>query len=159
MAARKKSLAAKHAPKKRPRRDALTDNGGLSRCTPELTARICAYLQIAVPFAHACAAEGINKVTGHRWMNAGEEGKAPYAHFFAEVEKAKSLAVIHLTKRALIGEKGATAAQWLLSRRYRDDYGDVTKVEHAGHDGGPLALGAKFDALSLDELRRLAQPE
>lgn len=124
----------------------------------DLTNRICANLEIAMPLALAAEAEGIHRDTVYQWMRKGEAGEEPYEAFHQAVTRARARGARHLTLKAQAGGKGSHSATWFLERRYREDYGDIKRIEHAGHDGGAMQINIKpIHEMTDDELRAAIQ--
>ena len=98
---------------------------------------MCDLIKLAVPIHYAAPACGISHDTFQLWMEKGERGEEPYEDFFREVTRARGEAVAALHVRALKGEKGSSAALWLLERRFWKDYAQHQRVEVTATD--PLA--------------------
>jgi hypothetical protein len=97
--------------------------GRPSKIDDAVTTAICKALEIGVPFRYAAIAHGISETTAHEWMRRGEAGERRYKPFSDAVTRARAKAVLNLTTLALGGGKGSSAAQWVLERRYREEYG------------------------------------
>ncbi len=123
--------------------------------TEEVQQGICAALQVAVPLKYAAAANGVDEDTVGGWLRRGKAGEAPFEAFFQAVTRARAAAVVHLTTRALGGEKGSSQATWLLERRF-EEYRQNSRVEHAGDSSAPIKIEHALDGLTTEELRRLA---
>lgn len=121
-----------------------------------LAQRIADNVAKPMPFKYACTREGISEVTGYDWLKRGEAGESGYVAFFEAVTRAKADAVAKLTDHALGGGRGSMNAVWFLERRYREDYGNIQRIEHAGHDGGAVEIKA-IAAMTDEELRKLAE--
>lgn len=129
--------------------------------TDELTKRICANLQKAISFKASCESEGVLVTTAEKWLASGAEDKASYVPFFEAVTRARARGEIAAHNKVMRGGKGSDGAKFVLERRFRESYGRVDRLEHAGHDGGAVktetTLAMKLDELSVDHLRRLAE--
>lgn len=97
---------------------------GSSRITPELIEAICEDLEVAVPLKYAAEAQGLSESTVYEWLAKAKAGNKRYTEFADRVKRAQAKAVGILHRAALIGGKGSSGATWLLSKRYRKDYGD-----------------------------------
>jgi len=137
--------------------------GRPTKLTDGLTEKICAHLGNGIAFKTALEAEGISERVGHDWLSKGEDGKEPYAVFSAALTQARARGEIFLHNRVLSGGKGSSNAQFVIERRFREHYGRVDRLEHAGHDGGAVktetTLAMKLDELSVEHLRRLAEAD
>lgn len=126
-----------------------------------LTDAICAHLSVGIPFRFSCEAEGVLVTTAEKWLAAGARGEEKHVPFFEAATRARARGAIHLHGKVERGGPGSHGAQFLLERRYRDDYGNVQRIEHAGHDGGPVksetTIAEKLSALTVEELRALAK--
>jgi len=125
-----------------------------------------------MPLKFACEAEGVPWPTMEGWIRRGKAAAesdekvkpidALYVEAFHAFRTSVARAVKKLTISALAGGKGARQSMWLLERRFPKDYGTHQQIELSGKDGGPVAtvaLSAKLDELSVEDLRRLARGE
>jgi len=127
---------------------------------PDIIAAVVGYLETGIPFKYACEAEGLSEKVAYEWCRRGEAGESPYNQFSSAVTRARARGAIHLHGKVERGGAGSHSAQFLLERRFRDEYGNVQKIEHAGHDGGAVKIEAKAIAdLSDEELLKLAGPQ
>lgn len=121
-------------PAKRVRPAPPSERGAPTLCTPELTKRICDFVQAGAPLPHACAAAGISWNTVKVWLRRGKAGEEPYATFRREwkIAKGKWVAgsVLRVTKAA---DRSWQAAAWLLERRV-PEFRRPTQHEHT-HKG------------------------
>jgi len=97
--------------------------GRPTKCTPEVTDAIMAFVAEGLPFRTACEAAGVSERDGLNWRTWGEAGRAPYNEFFRAYAHATAIGEVTLFRKALAGEKGSSQATWLLERRFRDQYG------------------------------------
>ena len=125
--------------------------GRPSLFSDDLTNRISANLETGVPFRFACEAEGVLVTTAEKWLAAGKDGDEKHVSFFEAVTRARARGAIHLHGKVERGGPGSHGAQFLLERRYRDEYGNVQRIEHAGHDGGTVKVEATTIAQMTDE--------
>ncbi|MFO0658897.1 MAG: hypothetical protein U0165_03550 [Polyangiaceae bacterium] len=119
--------------------------GAPLRCTPEVSAKICAAIRDGHTFEDSARLAGISKTTFHRWMRRGKrEGElSALRSFRVDVEKATLDARVTLV--SIIWEASKRdwrAAAWFLERRYPEEYGKQTRVEHSGPNGAPVPLSA-----------------
>ncbi|MGA8575963.1 MAG: hypothetical protein WB609_09845 [Candidatus Cybelea sp.] len=114
--------------------------------TAAVEEEICASLEIGMPEKLAAQAAGIPERTFHYWCQQGRDDIEPYASFLTEVERARAIGAKNLLTRVLKGEKGSTAAQWVLERRFPREFGP--RVMLGGiPDGDPIQLD------SIDRIR------
>ncbi len=143
--------AAKASVKKRGR-----PIGATTKLTPLVQEEICKGLELAMPLSRAAGAAGVSKQLLSHWMKLGEQGIEPYAAFFLTVSRAENIGVRNMHIRALGGGKGSSQATWFLERRFKDEYGNVQRLEHTGHDGGAVQIQA-LATMSEEELKKLAE--
>lgn len=94
--------------------------GRPSKCTPELTARICELVRSGNFLETAAWSAGIDDKTLHNWRNWGSDGREPYKFFFQAVKQAEADSEIALVERMRSGEQFVwVAAATLLERRFR----------------------------------------
>ena len=109
------------------------------RLTAAVEEQICALLEIGMPEKLAAEAAGIPERTFHHWCQQGRDGIEPYASFLTKVERARAIGAKNLLTRVLKGEKGSSAAQWVLERRFPREFGP--RVMLGGiPDGDPIKL-------------------
>ena len=115
---------------------------------PAITAAFCDALMRGLPKRHAAAVAGISEGTYHDWRRRGEAGEEPYAAFMQRVYEAEAQLqddllqtvkhmALGLDKTARAGER-LKAAQFLLERRWPQDWAQTKAVELTGADGGPV---------------------
>lgn len=122
---------------------------------PGLIERIAANLRLGLSLANAAEIEGVQRDTAYLWKKHGAAGIEPYVEFFHAITRATAEGARYFTLRALKGGPGSHQAMFFLERRYREDYGNVQRLEHTGHDGGAIEVKA-IAAMSDEELRKLA---
>jgi hypothetical protein len=130
--------------------------GTPKKLTPEVSLNICKMLEVAVPEKYAAEANGIAEETFHFWMRQGGEGVRKYAEFFAAVTRARARAVSNMHVKALGGEKGSSAALWLLERRFHHEYGPRQRIEHTSTDPLAAMTDAELEAELEAQRRRVA---
>jgi hypothetical protein len=125
----------------------LRRKGKPRKLTAAVQEEICASLEIGMPEKLAAEAAGIPERTFHYWCQQGRDEIEPYASFLTAVERARAIGAKHLLTRVLKGEKGSTAAQWVLERRFPREFGP--RVMLGGiPDGDPIKLD------STDQIRQ-----
>lgn len=125
--------------------------------TDDVLKNICALLSRGISANHAAEANGVDEMTFHSWMRKGQDGTEPYASFRKAITRARALGAINLHDKALQGGKGCMSAQFMLERRYRDEYGPRQRIEHSGPDGNAIEITAKaVREMTDEELQRLA---
>lgn len=123
--------------------------------TAEIIAAVANDLARPIPFKYACERNGISEGTGYNWLKRGESGEEPFDAFLEAVTRARANGVANLVDHSLAGGRGSQSATWHLERQYREHFGDIKRVEHAGHDGGAVQISAKpIDEMTDEELER-----
>jgi transposase-like protein len=107
-------------PRKKPE-DRLPNRVPDTEPNEKIAQAVCDNLEIGMPVTLAAEAEGIHRQTVYRWIEQ-------FPVFALRVTRAKAAGAKNLAVRALAGAKGSSMAAWMLERRYREDYGAVTKV-------------------------------
>lgn len=150
--------------------------GYTTKLSPEVTAVVVQAIRAGGTLDTAAAHAGIDKATYHRWLKDGRNlqqiGIAEddprrddlllLLRFVEEIDQA--LADFKLVGTGGILKAGAEQWQayaWLLERKFPDEFGRRTRVDHANADGTPfqLAQAQMIDPskLSDDELDRLIE--
>jgi transposase-like protein len=106
----------------------------------------------------AAALAGITEDTLRNWLDAADEGNEELAQFAADVRAAETSAEAELVKVVKASAiEDWHAAAWILTHRHAGQWGNSTKTEITGANGGPLQL-QDVTKLSDDELeRRIAE--
>ena len=129
--------------------------GRRTKCTPEVTEVMAECVKLGMPISDACKYAVIDEKSHYRWMRDGEDGKeGPFREYFLALTRADGDFV---RSNLEIIRKGAAkkpaAAQWLLERRRAEDFGDKSKVEISGPNGGPVQVVApEIHQLNLVQL-------
>jgi hypothetical protein len=143
-----------------------------SKLTPEVQGEVVKALLGGSPPEAACAYAGIQRSTYYEWLKRGRaalsdaNGNAaqvveenPYAGFVVAVDHALSRFITGTV--ATIGAAGRTRSEgdwralaWLLERRFPGLFGQRTRHEITGRDGGPIELehAIVLDPGALDRL-------
>ena len=128
--------------------------------TDEIAIEIAKYLIDGNSIADSAALAGIAESTYHAWIKRGEAGESPFAEFAELTRAARADARTRLVKTvvdAATEEHDVKAAQWLLERMDRKNWGRTVDVraEHSGPNGGPIEIDVtkKTDA----ELREIVE--
>ncbi len=109
----------------------------------EKTKEICEFLQTGSTRTDACTLVDISYETFCQWMKKPEFSEAIKK---AEIKnKQRSAALIQKA-----AETTWQAAAWWLERKYPDEFGARQRLDHAGHDGGPLYPKELTDARNLE---------
>ncbi len=109
--------------------------------TDELSLEIAGHLINGNSIADAAALAGIGESTYHEWVKRGEDGESPFAEFAELTRAARADARTRLVKTVVdAGQVDVKAAQWLLERMDRKNWGRTVdvKAEHSGPAGGPI---------------------
>lgn len=118
-----------------------------SKLTPELQAEICEHLEAGNYLETAAAAVGVHKSTVYDWMDKGaDEEEGPHADFLAAVDLARALAEIHDVAQVRARVDNWQAHMTLLERRSPDRWGRKQRIDHAGHDGGPVEIRLAYSS-------------
>jgi len=89
----------------------------------------------------AAALAGISENTLINWMNAADEGDEQLRQFAIDVHDAETRAETDLV--AVVKAKAIEdwhAAAWILTHRHDHHWGNTTKTELTGKDGGPVQV-------------------
>ena len=132
----------------------------LSKLTPETTAKLIQALQGGAAMADAAAYAGISRSTLHEWMRAARADGAPeelVAFMTACDEAMATWKVGAVMTLSTLGTQGnSRALEFLLERRYPQEFGRRSVVEHGNADGQPFRVQAipMFDPelLTTEEL-------
>lgn len=119
--------------------------GRPSKFTPELGLSICRLVMTGVPIGEACRVQGIGRNTLHVWRTAGAAGRAPFAAFLEEIERAQAQAVASITMHVVkAAQKDWRAGAWWLERRCPELYGtkQTVRLEKAPADMSDAELDA-----------------
>jgi hypothetical protein len=102
---------------------------------PDIIEKIVEQLQIGMSREDTIILAGINRDTFYDWL----KNKADFSDKVLKAEMiCKQRSIVRIQQH---GRRDWRAAAWLLSRRYKDEFGDQTTHKIAGHDGGPLTPG------------------
>lgn len=114
-----------------------------TKLTEETSLKIVALVRAGNYRETACAAVGIIPKTLRNWLHRASQGgkrNADYIKFAEDLEKAEALAEARdnakVTSAAEAGDWRAAA--WRLARKRPDRWGERTRLEHSGPDGGPI---------------------
>ena len=104
--------------------------GRKCKLTPELSSKICKYIEDGNYAIHACNAVGINDTTFYDWLKRGDiditDGKdSIFSQFLRLIKEAEAKGILkhvkNITKIASEGEW--TASAWFLERKYPELFG------------------------------------
>jgi len=126
------------------------------KLTPDLQARIVAFLGAGAYVETAAAAAGVSKQTLYNWLSRGADGEEPFEAFLDAVEKAQGEADIRDLKTIRDAANGGVwqAAAWRLERRHPEQWGR-RRVEMTGADGGPVDVKTLTLAEVIEEIAAL----
>lgn len=138
----------RRAKKTDPARLAKDEASGVfvSKCTPEVQNRIVLALKGGSTFADAAAFAGISRATFHDWMRTAR-AKDPPAELVEFMEKVDRELVTWkvgmVAQMTNIGNQGNNRAiEFMLERRFPQEYGRRTVVEHGNLNGEPFKVQA-----------------
>lgn len=128
--------------------------------TVTVTELVCRALRAGTPMRHAAAYAGIASSTFWEWLKLGrsENATLEQARFVAEIDKAVAECVV--AGIAKISSSDDWRAQaWVLERRFPNELGPVTRVEHGNADGQPFRTEQTqrldLSGLSLEQKRQM----
>lgn len=123
-----------------------------TKCTPELTEKICEYLASGCYVCTACQAVGISETTLGNWRARAAEGEEPYVTFVEAVKEAEAkaeLRALALVQKAM-PENWAAAMTW-MERKFPDRWSRGERREVTGAGGGPVAHSIIFEVVGGEE--------
>jgi hypothetical protein len=113
-------------------------------------------IKLGCPMGMAASCAGIALPTVYKWIEKGKDLRAPeeLQRFRKDYEAARDFSgredVKTLFKASVHGN--VQAAQWRLARRYPNDFGEKSKVELTGANGGSVKVDAKLDGMTEEEM-------
>jgi len=114
-------------------RSYVASAGRPTKCTPELTEKICEYLASGCYVCTACDLCGIDQSTYHRWRERGENGEEPYCEFVKAIKDAEARAearAVALVQKAMVDDWKA-AMTW-MERKFPDRWSRGERREISG---------------------------
>lgn len=123
-----------------------------TKCTPELTERICEYLASGCYVCTACQAVGISETTLGNWRARAAEGEEPYVTFVEATKEAEAkaeLRALALVQKAM--PENWTAAMTWMERKFPDRWSRGERREVTGAGGGPVAHSIIFEVVGGEE--------
>jgi hypothetical protein len=123
-----------------------------TKCTPELTEKICEYLASGCYVCTACQAVGISETTLGNWRARAAEGEEPYVTFVAATKEAEAkaeLRALALVQKAM-PENWAAAMTW-MERKFPARWSRGERREITGAGGGPVAHSIIFEVVGGEE--------
>lgn len=127
--------------------------GRPTKCTPEVTAIICKHVAEGLPKRYACSKADVTYRQMLEWEERGKEGEEPFLTFARELDKAKTEHVeARLEAMRLAPSKGGDWKReaWLLERLHPKEFGQLTKTQISGPDGGPVQTQASVVIVPAD---------
>ena len=112
----------------------------------ELRARVTTLISRGCDELDAFILEGVSRRTFFEWKAQAKQEVEPFAELFEAVEQAAAQRNVRLT---LLGVKAANAGDmqtcFKMLRAYRPDlYGEKSRVELTGQNGGPLQTSVRY---------------
>ena len=126
--------------------------GRPTKCTPELTEKICEYLASGCYVCTACQAVGISETTLGNWRARAAEGEEPYVTFVGATKEAEAkaeLRALALVQKAM-PENWAAAMTW-MERKFPARWSRGERREVTGAGGGPVAHSIIFEVVCGEE--------
>jgi hypothetical protein len=123
-----------------------------TKCTPELTERICEYLASGCYVCTACQAVGISETTLGNWRARAAKGEEPYVTFVEATKEAEAkaeLRALALVQKAM-PENWAAAMTW-MERKFPARWSRGERREVTGAGGGPVAHSIIFEVVGGEE--------
>jgi hypothetical protein len=123
-----------------------------TKCTPELTEKICEYLASGCYVCTACQAVGISETTLGNWRARAAEGEEPYVTFVEATKEAEAkaeLRALALVQKAM-PENWAAAMTW-MERKFPARWSRGERREITGAGGGPVAHSIIFEVVGGEE--------
>ncbi|KKN36422.1 hypothetical protein LCGC14_0773640 [marine sediment metagenome] len=128
--------------------------GRPSKLTPEREEKLLNFIRMGLPIIRACQACGIHVDTYYEWIKKGEDGKEIYSEFSDALREAEASAQAVLVQK-LQTEGSSTSWQFILDRRWPDEWGRRDRHEHSGPDGGPVEHIHDVKQATIDALKKL----
>jgi hypothetical protein len=123
-----------------------------TKCTPELTEKICEYLASGCYVCTACQAVGISETTLGNWRARAAKGEEPYVTFVEATKEAEAkaeLRALALVQKAM-PENWAAAMTW-MERKFPARWSRGERREVTGAGGGPVAHSIIFEVVGGEE--------
>ena len=128
--------------------------GRPSKYTPEMAAAICESVSNGVPITIASMTQGVSYATVTRWQQAGRtaldtleagepitEKEQQFADFVVSLQQARGIALEErVAQIAVAGQDDWRASAWYLERQIPQEFGQISRHEVTGRDGGPIEL-------------------
>ena len=126
--------------------------GRPTKCTPELTEKICEYLASGCYVCTACQAVGISETTLGNWRARAAKGEEPYVTFVEATKEAEAkaeLRALALVQKAM-PENWAAAMTW-MERKFPARWSRGERREVTGAGGAPVAHSIIFEVVGGEE--------
>lgn len=117
------------------------------KLTPAIQEKIGANIQLGMSLKNSALAAGISESTFYDWLSKGEQtARGKYAEFSEYITESKAIAEqlqVQIIHKAADGGDWK-AAQFILERRFPDEWGRIDKLDISGKmktevDHGPLS--------------------
>lgn len=121
-------------------------------CTPELTRAVAKAVGTGMSIRGACALAGMGERTYYDWLERGETGEEPFAHFSRTCKRARASGERKLVRALDTSDKGDAGRIFLLkaSHGYRDS--EPVQVIQNAPTSGPAPNTPEWEAALIDML-------
>lgn len=128
--------------------------GRKTRLTLDRQEKIINAIRAGAYIETAAAAAGINKTSLYAWLKKGERYPGTIFSAFADavnaaLAQAEMRDVLAISKAA--GEGDWRAAAWRLERKFPGRWGQTTRTQISGPDGGPVQVNTNVDVTKLTD--------
>lgn len=119
--------------------------GRPTECTPEAMEEFCRCISIGMTVKGAAALAGFAYSLVHNWLERGEANEEPFAEFSRQYRRAQATAEEFHTRSLTVAASvprsdgpDTRGSCWWLERVRNAEYGQKTKLEMTGPNGGPM---------------------
>ena len=127
--------------------------GRPTKCTPEVTAKVCEALKLGVTWEAAAAHAECHVASLMDWLKRGKEGEQPFTDFLDETTRARDSSEVRMAALVLKAAQSGNivAAMWWLERRRPAAWGRTPEVATVVNvSQGPSELAAFLSQLTKE---------